>query len=154
MKLSQRAVIETFNYDLETGIFRWKDSPSSKVPAGSVAGTLREEGFMVIGYKKKQYRVDKLAWLYVHGDYPTQRLVHKNGDLKDNRISNLSLNVEDSDTMEEVVSFSIMTTAKGGVSKKWFANAKLHGKLINIGVYDTKSEAKLAYINYKYKNKL
>ncbi len=46
---------------------------------------------MYIGIDYKIYRAHRLAWLYVHGEMPSGKIDHKNGNPLDNRIENLRI---------------------------------------------------------------
>ena len=77
------------SYDAETGLFRWLVSPAKNVRAGDIAGSDIGQGYVTIAICGKNYRGHRLAWLYVHGVWPSNILDHINGVRSDNRISNL-----------------------------------------------------------------
>jgi hypothetical protein len=80
---------ELLSYDPETGVFVWRVDGGPFVKAGAVAGALTAKGYRRIGIDGKQYKAGRLAWLYVHGVWPTQQIDHKNGDRDGNWIDNL-----------------------------------------------------------------
>lgn len=55
------------------------------MPAGCINGL----GYRVIRIDKRLYTAHRLAWLYVHGSWPSGVIDHINGDRGDNRIENL-----------------------------------------------------------------
>lgn len=75
-------------YDAETGVFTNVKSRPPAV-AGSVAGSIDAKGYVVIGLCSKVYKAHRLAWLYVHGEFPTYHIDHINHAKTDNRICNL-----------------------------------------------------------------
>jgi len=46
-------------------------------------------GYLVMGYKKRNYFCHRLAWLYVYGSHPKNVIDHINRVRDDNRIINL-----------------------------------------------------------------
>ena len=77
------------HYDPETGLFTWLISPSQRAPKGSVAGTLNDAGYLLIGFEGKRYRAHRLAWLYMTGEWPSSEIDHRNTNRRDNRWENL-----------------------------------------------------------------
>ena len=62
-------VVETFNYDLETGHLTWR-SPAGRhkqIPAGTIAGSLNGDGYRFVRVDGVSYPVSRLIWLIVHG---------------------------------------------------------------------------------------
>lgn len=80
---------EHLNYDAETGQFTWKIAGPKRV-LGRVAGSLNAKlGYIILRIKGVNHRAHRLAWLYVHGDWPANGLDHIDNDKTNNRISNL-----------------------------------------------------------------
>lgn len=92
-------VRELLSYDPETGIFRWKprqgntsgtnrfNARSLGKRAGSVHCT--KKGYRAIEIDGEKYLEHRLAWAYVHGEWPENLIDHKNRMAGDNRIDNL-----------------------------------------------------------------
>src|SRR5687768_4110898 len=97
--LTAERLRELLDYDPDTGVFRWKTRPvraeylrtdrawNSRF-AGRPAGTL-VKGYVCILIYRRSYRAHRLAWLYVHGEWPRNELDHEHGNRADNRIEKL-----------------------------------------------------------------
>ena len=88
MTLTQKRLKELFYYDPVTGVFTRLHS-TSNVKAGRATGNLNTGGHLGFLVDKKMYQAHRLAWLYVHGDWPNSQIDHINGVRTDNRIENL-----------------------------------------------------------------
>jgi hypothetical protein len=85
------AIREYIAYDPETGVFTWLKRPfaHSRQQAGDVAGILRPTGYRQIKFRKRLYLAHRLAWWFVHGEWPLRQIDHRNCRKDDNRIDNL-----------------------------------------------------------------
>jgi hypothetical protein len=85
-----------FSYDPLTGVFTHR-ARRQGVKHGARAGRPKDGGYRSIemkGIKKGRIvriREHRLAWAFVHGDWPEMALDHINGVKDDNRIANLRL---------------------------------------------------------------
>lgn len=79
-----------FDYDRQTGTFRWKVRLGTARP-GSLAGCKSGCGYTQIGIDGTYYLAHRMAWALENGDDPSAYIDHINGDRRDNRIANLRL---------------------------------------------------------------
>src|SRR6188768_2615460 len=90
--ITQNELKERLDYDPETGIFRWKN-PYGKAGAKELAGCINSKTngmtYIILGIHSEKYFAHRLAWLYVHGEFPLKEIDHINGNGKDNRLINL-----------------------------------------------------------------
>jgi hypothetical protein len=141
-------------YDPKTGIFRWRISPVGIVPAGSVAGTVKpKNGYRLIGIGRRYFLAHRLAWLYVHGEWPPGRLDHKDTNGDHNWIGNLRPATQVQNCGNRTISRHNTSGYKGvshGVGRyskdKWRARIQMNGKRLFLGNYDTPQEAHAAYV--------
>jgi hypothetical protein len=151
-RLTAARLKELLNYDPETGVFTWASSPHRNDLVGKQAGGVTERGYVKIRVDGTTHRAHRLAWLYVHGQWPQDRIDHINGDSTDNRISNLREAKQHENGQNRKASKS---SAAGllGVSKaaygKWVAVICLHRKRYHLGSFDTPEEAHQAYLKAK-----
>jgi hypothetical protein len=136
---------EALDYDPETGQFFWKERRGSAV-AGQQAGCLSVNGCRVIRFGKKLHTAHRLAWLYVHGEWP-QEIDHRNGDPSDNRIANLRPCSHAENTRNVKMHRDTASGMKGVYrdKKKWVSRIYVAGKDHFLGTFATREEAAAAY---------
>ncbi len=81
---------DVLRYDPVTGNFVWLVS-MGRARVGAIAGRLLDDGskkYLQIGVHKKVYMAHRLAWFYMHGQWPDQ-IDHINGNGLDNSLPNL-----------------------------------------------------------------
>ena len=85
--LTAERLREALSYNPETGLFT-RRIRCGRIAPGEIAGTIALNGYITISLDGRRYYAHRLAWLYVHGEWP-QKLYHTNRDRADNRIANL-----------------------------------------------------------------
>jgi hypothetical protein len=141
-------LVEVLDYDLETGLFRWK-LRRGKMPAGSVAGTTRPDGYLIIRIDWVTHYGHRLAWLYMTGQDPPPGIDHANGEASDNRWANLRAADQSLNTANARLAVNNLTGFKG-VSwdkrvQRWRASICQAQKQIWLGYFDTPEAAHKAY---------
>lgn len=141
------------SYDPETGIFRnrvTRNNNGSK--AGEMAGTLDKDGYICIAVHGKKYRAHRLAWFFVHGDWPSFDVDHINRVKADNRICNLRDVPRSTNLLNQGRPQRHNTTGRLGVGPykgRYRARIQIQGRGLHIGVFDTAEEAERAYLSAK-----
>lgn len=87
--ISQKELKRQLCYEPGTGIFKWKITKRGPSKAGDIIKCLDNNGYLVARINQKNYRLHRLAWLYVNGYFPEHEIDHINNIRKDNRIVNL-----------------------------------------------------------------
>lgn len=133
------------HYDPDTGIFTWLAALSDRIRVGNHAGYRRPDGYLLIRINKQTYRAHRLAWMYVHGRWPTNQIDHINCDPRDNRIVNLREATQSQNNMN-VGARRTNTSGYKGVSwhkahNKWRAVIQVNGKHKHLGLFATAEEA-------------
>lgn len=96
-KLTVERLREVADYNPETGFFTWRcrsESTRGWNPgfAGKQVGGIARCGprsYISIGIDNVRYRAHRLAWLYVHGKWPSGDIDHKDGNGLNNKLDNL-----------------------------------------------------------------
>lgn len=147
--LTAQRLRELLHYDPETGIFRWKvNTSNSQAFAGDIAGWM-QKGYRIIKVDNLTLRAHRLAWLYMHGVFPTSILDHINRDKSDNRICNLREVSYSENTQNQGLKKNNKSGVKGvywrSRDKCWIASIRVHGKSSHIGQFKSLNEAAEAY---------
>lgn len=155
MTLTLDRLRELLDYDPATGVFTWKAkhvSRSNRMKIGQPAGCLGVQGYIVVGVAGHTYRAHRLAWFYVHGEWPRRVIDHRNGNRADNRIENLR-DVSVTDNNRNVHAARVTSTSgllgayKSG--KRWMAQLRVDGRQKHLGTFDTPQEAHERYLAEK-----
>lgn len=152
--LTQQRLKEILRYDEETGLFFRKVASAQSVRVGDVAGSLKKDGYIFISVDGRIYRAHRLAWLYIHGEWPKNELDHIDCVRSNNRISNLRDVDRITNSTNARVGRINGTSGLLGVSwdrvnKKWVAQITSGGKNKKIGRFEKKEDAYSAYLSEK-----
>jgi hypothetical protein len=143
------------DYNPETGVFTRRARLAQRHRVGDRADIpIKQTGYRSIGIDGKTYQAHRCAWLYVHGEWPSDTIDHLNGDRGDNRLVNLR-------SVTEAVNHQNLRVPKrnnksgylGVVAhqNRWRASVTFNKKVIRIGMFDTPEEAHAAYLAAKRK---
>lgn len=144
---------EMLFYDPETGLFRWLWDDAKKPNINSrdtkrVAGSINLHGRRLIKISGRLYYCSRLAWLYVHGEWP-EEIDHINGMRCDDRIANLRTCTH-SENQHNVGLTKRNSSGRKGVHwapryQKWQAEIVIAGRKKYLGRFDNLDEAGAAY---------
>jgi len=101
----------------------------------------------MIGIDGHTYYAHRLAWLYVHGRWPKDKIDHHNTDKLTNRFSNLREASNSQNQMNQRLSAANTSGYKGVYRKgdKYIAQLKKDGKHHYLGIHETPEAASAAY---------
>jgi hypothetical protein len=150
MALTADYLREVLDYNPETGEFRWKRHMSNRRGAGQEAGCIcSRSGYRLIGIKGVVHKANRLAWLYVHGEWPDRFVDHINGKTGDDRIANLRLATHQENLCNRGRQKNNRSGYKGVClhkpSQKWHARINSKGRQHYLGIFNTPEEAHQAY---------
>lgn len=153
--ITQKELRDVVHYDSETGIFTRIKSPRTD-RVGKVIGTKHPEGYLYARINGEMVGLHRMAWLYVYGREPIDRIDHINGDPSDNRISNLrecshSQNMQNLRAAKNINKSGLLgvSRAKNCTINPWLAQIQVNMKKIYLGCFPTPEEAHAAYLAKK-----
>lgn len=143
-------VRDLLEYDRDTGMFRWR-TRRGKIMPGSIAGSPNNYGHFSIKINNRLYKSHRLAWLIVHGEWPSEQIDHINRDPGDNRIANLREATYSENAQNTLIPRS-NTSGHKGVSwhkrmGKWMAHIRLNKRKYFLGYFDKAESARDAYLS-------
>ena len=159
--LTQKYLQSRISYDSETGVVIWfpveeinqQAKTWNKTHAWKPIINRDKDGYLQtslrIGEIRKYYRLHRLIWLYVYGDFPDGPVDHVNRDKSDNRLSNLRI-ADASLNCHNIVLNSRNTNGVKGAywhkkRKKWQVYIGLGGKPTYLGLFSDLKDAEKAY---------
>ena len=145
--LTMTRLTKLMRYDSETGIFIRLVSTSNIVRVGDRADSHVGNGYRRVWIDGRRYFAHRLAWFYVHGEWPKDEIDHINGNPSDNRIGNLREASRSQNLMNTRLRSDNMVGLKGVTEFgcRWRATIKDAGKQRHLGLFDTPEAAHDAY---------
>lgn len=142
------ALLKDLSYDPVTGVFTWRTDAGPR-KAGMRAGSAGPKGYRRIGYRGRRYEEHRLAWLMVHGTWPSGLIDHANCNPGDNRILNLREATRSQNAANKKAHANGRSGLKGASfhksTRRWQAQIMRDGKKKFLGLYNTAEEAHAAY---------
>jgi hypothetical protein len=108
--IDQETVKKLFHYDAESGMLLWRNGNGRNVKPWQEAKAPNGQGYYTVKINGTSYRVHRLIWLYVHGNFPDKYIDHKNRVRNDNRLCNL----RDVNTTDNAQNISLPSHNKSG----------------------------------------
>lgn len=148
-ELTHDRLKRVLHYERETGVFTWLVQLGWRGPVGAEAGTRHSRGYTHIMIDQKLYLAHRLAWFYVTGGWPADKIDHIDGNRLNNRFANLR-EANASQNNQNRKKLASGTSPLKGVSwhirnRMWKSRIKRDGKQIRLGLYRTEEEAHAAY---------
>lgn len=151
--LEHKDLLDLINYDEHTGIFTWEKARRGIV-TGKILGCDNGFGYLRITVLGKSYYAHRLAWFYVHGNFPKNEIDHINGVKNDNRIKNLrdvptKVNAQNKLFAKSNSKSQILGVSWHKKANKWQAHICIYKNKEYLGLFDSAEDAHKAYINKK-----
>lgn len=149
MSLSATRLRELLLYDPETGEFTWRVTRST-VRAGDRAGSDGGKGYWIIQVDGRLYGRNRLAFLYMTGEWPANLADHINGVSLDDRWANLRSATQSQNLANSRRPITNTSGFKGVSSyrrtRRWQARIKVNGKDKYLGLFASAEEAHRSYL--------
>lgn len=155
--LTQDRLKTLIDYNPESGIFVWISKPNvraNRIKIGSIAGSNKGNGYIQIQIDGKNYLAQRLAFLFVYGQFPRGEVDHIDGCRNNNKLSNLRDVTHAENIQNQLRPSKASTTRLMGVSKrkdngKYSAYIMSYGKRISLGSFSIPEDAHEAYLSAK-----
>ena len=138
------------DFNQETGVFTWKNDGTRGVKAGDIAGSKMKSGYVMLSVKGKKLLAHRIAWLFVHGEFPEGNIDHINRNKSDNRIANLRPATYEQNAQNRLKNIKNTSGYKGVTwhkrDERWQAAITVKGKVLHLGYYKVLDDASKAYI--------
>lgn len=148
-KLAVGRLRAILSYDPDSGVFRFL-VPRGTRSVGAIAGSPSSSGYIQINIDRRKYHAHRLAWLYGHGQWPTNQIDHIDGDPSNNRLKNLREATQSQNNRNSRLRKNSSSGLKGAYFFKrdrcWMSAIKVDGRQLHLGYFDTKQEAHAAYV--------
>ena len=137
-------------FTIDNDTLYWRHRANSCTPAGTKAGTLRNDGYIGIFIKGKYFFAHRILWEMQVGLIPQGLFLdHINGIRDDNRISNLRICT----TQENAYNRAKQSNNKSGFKgvcwhkqkQKWVAQIKIDGRNKFLGFFIDPTDAYARY---------
>ena len=138
---------DNLRYDPDTGLFWWK-FPFHTRDISKPVGSLSNQGYLIISFKGRNYRLHRLSYLLMGLSVP-EFVDHINGVKTDNRWKNLRPATKSQNNCNTSVSSRNTSGFKGvykaSKSGKWYSQIRFNGQIHHLGSFDAPEEAHEAY---------
>ena len=151
--ITQEKLKEYVSYNPETGVFtliKHRHGTTRKI--GDSLGSLTKAGYLETCIEQKRYYLHRLAYLYMTGEMPKDKIDHKNRNKLDNKWDNLRCVTQQENTENDVLPRKHGSLGYRGVYRyknKFRAKINHKGKQIHLGEFATVEEASKAYLKAK-----
>lgn len=130
------------HYDPETGTFTAACDRPGGIMTGQRLGWKSGKGYIYIMLDRRNYKANRLAWLYMKGYWPPHQVDHINHDKADDRWANLraATNQENQRNIRKPRKDNGSGVRGVGWHKrigKWQASIRVDGRLVALGYFES-----------------
>lgn len=147
MTITHEKLKERYHYSRMAGVFEKRVGSKRKGYKWVLVGyVVDDSGYQVVSVGGKRYLAHRLAWFYVHGEWPDGHIDHKDGDRLNNAISNLRIATPAQNAHNSQTPISNKSGVKGVSFSggSWTAQVAVNRKPVFMKRFKTKEEAEKA----------
>ena len=154
MDIDAARLRQVLTYEPDTGIFRWRVSLGSRSRPGASVGCPDALGYLRVTIDKKNYKLHRLAFLYMTGEWPAGCVDHIDGDPSNNRWVNLRdvdhyINMQNRRRARKGNATGLIGATYCKQNDNWYSKIRSEGRYITLGRFSSPEEAHAAYIAAK-----
>ena len=142
-------IFDFLDYDPITGEFWWKKRLNANSSLGVPIRNPDKDGYLRVGFRGHKYRLHRLAWLYVTGEWPKELIDHRDCNPANNAFSNLREADKKQNGANQLKRHGTSSNYKGvtwnAQVKKWQSTIKTNGRCVYLGCFEQEEEAAKAY---------
>lgn len=150
--ISQEVLQRVLNYDPETGAFTWVQTLGSRAQNGTPAGSRDQKGYLRVWLCGVNYKLHRLAFVWMTGSCQAAQIDHINQIKDDNRWVNLRA-VTNAENQQNTSLRKDSKTGFTGVTcfgrAQYRATIRKDGTLYHLGLFDRPEDASEAYLAAK-----
>jgi HNH endonuclease len=151
--VTRQLLLDVFDYNPDTGVFKWKQAIARKSKIGERAGSVSKHlGYRILRFANHQEYEHRMAWFYVYGRMPEGDIDHINGVKNDNRICNLREATRSKNMLNLLKPNKNNKTGLLGVHRvgnRFASRITINGKTKHLGCFGTPEEAHKRYLEWK-----
>ena len=153
--LSAEEVRNLFAYDPDEGLLRWRNAAGryGRIPAGTVAGRIHEEGYRYVTIYGRHYRASRIIWLWMTEKWPEHQVDHEDRNPGNDKWDNLrrATGSQNKANCRKYRNKSCDLKGVQAVQKRrsirYRAIATKNGQRVHLGYFDTPELAHAAYLS-------
>ena len=151
--LTQQRLKDCLHYNPEDGLFTWVKPTHARIKPGTLAAPSLYLGYRRIKIDRRYFHAHRLAFLYMHGEWPKGDVDHINGVRDDNRWANLRdvprhMNLQNR-TRANSTSISGLLGVGSYKNGTYLSQIKARGVTHYLGIFKTAEEAHAVYMEAK-----
>lgn len=137
---------QILNYNKDTGKWIWLVKNGTNNNIGDIAGTVNNDGYNIITYKRKKYKSSRLAFIYMGHEIP-KIVDHINTIKTDDRWNNLRASTVQMNGANRKSRYKNMPKGITWNARrnKWVSQITVNNKLKYLGGYDCPAAASFVY---------